>query len=167
MVTVNSFFEIISYLYTYLFIYNFSLIFLFWSFLTFTLNHSKTIYTFNNLKFNVFNNTVFGICLFSMAGVPPFLGFFSKLFILLLLISSNFFSLYVFFFILLFIGLYFYVQNLRFLLTSSFSNSTLPIDFHLIQFCNYYLYSIVFIYITVFGFMLLDDIVLFFSWLFV
>lgn len=98
-----------------------------------------------------------------MAGVPPFLGFFSKLFILLLLISSNFFSLYVFFFILLFIGLYFYVQNLRFLLTSSFSNSTLPIDFHLIQFCNYYLYSIVFIYITVFGFMLLDDIVLFFS----
>lgn len=167
MVTVNNFFELITYLYTYLFIYNFSLIFLFWSFLNFTLNHSKTLYILNNLKFNIFNNTMFSVCLFSMAGVPPFLGFFSKIFILIFLISSNFFILYIFFFILLFLGLYFYIQNLRFLLTSSSANSYLSIDLNLNQFYSYYLYSIVFIYITVFGFLILDDIVLFFSWIFV
>lgn len=167
MVTVNNFFETISYIYAYLFIYNFSLVFFFWSFFNFTLNHYKTIYFLNNLKFNTFLNTVFVICLFSMAGVPPFLGFFTKLFILLLLSSTNFFIFYIFFFILLFFGLYFYIQNIRFLLSSKYSNSSISFELQLNQFSNYYLYSTIFMYVTSFGFFLLDDIVLFFTWLFV
>lgn len=167
LINVSNFFETIVYLYSYLFIYNISLIFFFWSFFNFVLNHYKTIYYLNNLKFNVFVTTVFLTCLLSMAGVPPFLGFFSKLFILLLLSSSNFFVFYIFFFILLFLGLYFYVQNVRFLLTSKFSNSFVSFDLQSIQFTSYYLSSVFFLYSIIFGFFLLDDILLFFSWIFV
>lgn len=127
------------------------------------INHYKTIYFLNNLKFNTFITTVLTISLFSMAGVPPFLGFFSKLFILLLISSTNFFMFYIFFFTLLFLGLYFYVQNVRFLHTSKFSNSFSQFDFQLNQFYNYYLFSIFFLYFITFGFLILDDVILFFS----
>ena len=167
MLTLNSVFETLTYLYAYLFIYNISLIFFFWSFFNFVINNYKTIYFLNNLKFNSFVNLVFTVCLFSMAGVPPFLGFFSKLFILLLLSSSNFFVFYIFFFILLFLGLYFYIQNIRFLLTSKYSNSSVSFDIQLNQFHSYYLFSIYFLFFIIFGFFILDDVVLFFSWLFV
>lgn len=166
MITVSNFFETISYIYTYLFIYNISLIFFFWSFFNFILNHAKTLYYLNNLKFNGFSTFIFLTCLFSMAGVPPFLGFFSKLFILLLISSSNFFILYVFFFILLFLALYFYIQNIRFLLTSKSTNNSTSFDLQINQFPLYYLFSIFFAFMIVFGFLILDDIVLFFSWLF-
>ena len=75
----------------------------------------KTIYSFSEFKFNFFLISTITITLFSMAGVPPFLGFFTKLLILLILLNSNFFLLYIFFFALLFFGLYFYLQNIRFL----------------------------------------------------
>jgi len=57
-----------------------------------------------------------------MAGVPPFVGFFSKLFILTLLTNNSFFILYSVFFVVLFIGLYFYVQNIRFLHSTNHNN---------------------------------------------
>jgi len=59
------------------------------------------------------------VALLSMAGVPPFSGFFSKLAIFVLLLNSSIFFLFPLLFILLFTGLYFYLQNLRLVLTIS------------------------------------------------
>ena len=89
------------------------------------------MYSFTDLKFNYYFSTVLAIVLFSMAGVPPFLGFFSKLLILILLINSNFFLFYLFFFGLLFFGLYFLTsKNFKFnekslkYLIKNFSNTS-------------------------------------------
>jgi|TARA_B110000046_G_scaffold186051_1_gene231936 NADH:ubiquinone oxidoreductase subunit 2 (subunit N) len=50
-----------------------------------------------------------------MAGVPPLLGFFSKVLVFILLADSSYFIIFFLFFPLVFFGLYFYVQNIRFL----------------------------------------------------
>jgi NADH:ubiquinone oxidoreductase subunit 2 (subunit N) len=167
LLTSNNNFENIIYLYSYLYIYNVTLIFFFWSFMNFIIIQYKTLFFLNNLKFNFFYTFVFTACLFSMAGVPPFLGFFSKLFILLIASASTFSIFYIFFFILLFLGLYFYIQNIRYALTSQFSNINLPSQFQLIHFYNYYLLSVFFLIFILLGFFFLDDVILFFTWIFV
>ena len=84
----------------------------------------KTLYSFNNFYFDSFYLFFLTIFLFSLAGVPPFIGFFNKLFLLDLLIHYNFFVLYFIFFVILILGLYFYMQNLRFLHSTNYHTSS-------------------------------------------
>jgi len=101
-----------------------------------------------------------------MAGVPPFIGFFSKLFILILLINNSFFIFYFLFFIVLFIGLYFYIQNIRFIHSTNLKIINKPYIFN-IRNSLYFNYVIInFIIFIIFGLYLIDDVVLFFSWIF-
>ena len=104
-----------------MFIYNLSIYLLFWTLAQFISSNFKTLYSFSDFKLNFFFCIILTVLFFSLAGIPPFLGFFSKILILVSLIDSNFFFLYVFFFILLFFGLYFYLQNIKFLYSSNFS----------------------------------------------
>ena len=161
----NNSFDSLIILYTYLLTYNLSLIILFWTFHQFIILNFKTIYSFNDLKLDFFFTTVLTLILFSIAGVPPFIGFYSKLLILLLLMNSNFFFFYIFFFGLLFFGLYFYIQNIRFL----YSTAKGKIDYTHLEFMRktslYYMYSFVLIFVLIFGLILMDDIILYFYWL--
>lgn len=59
------------------------------------------------------------VSFFSMAGIPPFLGFFSKIAIFVIVANLYLFVLFPLFFLLLFSGLYFYIQNIRLILTST------------------------------------------------
>lgn len=63
------------------------------------------------------------VLIFSLAGVPPFVGFFSKLFLLNILVNKNFYYLYFLLFLIVLLGLYFYVQNIRFLHSSNLKNA--------------------------------------------
>ena len=102
-------------MFAYMFLYNTSLVLLFWTLFTTILTKFKTLHSFNSFHFNSFHLLTLTILLFSMAGVPPFIGFFSKLFILTLIVNNSFFLLYCLFFVVLLISLYFYIQNIRFL----------------------------------------------------
>lgn len=105
-------------------IYNLAVYLVFITLFNFISSSVKTIYSFIDLgSSNVFSKFLM-ISLFSMAGVPPFLGFFSKVFIFVLVSNSNFYVLFPFLFILLFVGLYFYVQNIRFLNSTATPNFT-------------------------------------------
>jgi NADH:ubiquinone oxidoreductase subunit 2 (subunit N) len=95
-----------------------------------------------------------------MAGVPPFIGFFSKLFIITLLVNNAFFILYTLFFIILLIGLYFYVQNIRFLHSTNFSSlnySYITNERHVLV---YYYFTITFLFFFIFGTFYIDDFIL-------
>lgn len=150
-----------------MFIYNATLIIFLWSILLNIVNYLKTLYSFSNYSFDSFLLFFLTISLFSMAGVPPFIGFFSKLFILNILINSNFFTLYFFLFVLLLTGLYFYMQNLRFLHTSNHGFNNKHFLFIERTPLSFIYFSISFSFILIFGFVYIDDILLLFTWLFV
>ncbi len=153
-------------LFVYMFIYNLSLICLFWTLYQFINNKFLTLFSFSDLKFNFYFTTLITVILFSIAGVPPFIGFFSKLLILVLLSNSNFFFFYIFFFGLLFFGLYFYLQNIRFLYTTSSSKLNYSNFFNLRAVSIYYNYTFFFLFFFLFGLLFLDDLIIYFYWLF-
>jgi len=154
------------YLFTYMFIYNISLITLFWTIFSVISTQFKTLQSFNGFSFNSFYLTLITILLFSMAGVPPFIGFFSKLFILTLLVNSSFFYLYSILFVVMFIGLYFYTQNIRFLHSTNHSSLNYSFWSNERHSLVYYYFSILIILFLSFGLIYIDDIILFFLWLF-
>ena len=166
MLYLNEVTNVAVLLWSYTFIYNLALLILFSTLFQIVNFNVKTIYSFSNFgSTNLFTKLLL-LTLFSMAGVPPFIGFFSKLFILLLLINSNFFLFFFFFFIVFFTGLYFYMQNVRFLNSTakplfSYSlnqNIRLPILFYLL------VYPISFF--LIFGFFYVEDIFILLSWIF-
>jgi len=153
-------------LFTYMFIYNTSLITLFWVLFSTVLTQFKTLQSFNSFSFNSFFLISITILLFSMAGVPPFIGFFSKLFILTLLTNNSFFLLYSIFFIVLFIGLYFYVQNIRFLHSTN-QNQLSYQYFNGIERSSpvFYYSTLSVLTCIILGVVYVDDILLIFTWI--
>jgi NADH:ubiquinone oxidoreductase subunit 2 (subunit N) len=100
-----------------------------------------------------------------MAGVPPFWGFFSKLFIFTLLCNSNFFTLFPLFFLILFIGLYFYIQNIRFLNSTSHTNLAVIIELNVRTIPLYYYVTLTVLFFLIFGFTFTEDLLLIILWI--
>jgi len=142
-----------------------SLFLIFYTLFQFISFDYKTLYSFSDLGSNNFFTKVLIIALFSMAGVPPFWGFFSKLFIFTLLCNSNFFILFPIFFLILFIGLYFYIQNIRFLNATSGSDFQPVIEQNLRNTPIYFYLTFVFLFLLLFGFIFTEDLLIIVSWL--
>jgi NADH:ubiquinone oxidoreductase subunit 2 (subunit N) len=127
----------------------------------------KTIHSFSQFASNSYFTNSTALVLFSIAGIPPFIGFFSKLLILITLVTSYFFFFFLFFFTLLFFGLYFYLQNLRFL----YSTVTLTIAYNYLFTVKYntlfFLLLNTFLSFICFGFLIFDEVFLYFNWLLV
>lgn len=159
--------DLVIFMYLYMFVYNITILGIFWIFFSVITSNLKTIYAFSTFSFEssyLFFLTVF---LFSLAGVPPFIGFFSKLFILNILLNKSFLLLYFMFFIILILGLYFYIQNIRFLHSSNFGENPkiYLLGYERIQFVSFYfLINVAFIIVN--GVSSLDDLALIFVWLF-
>lgn len=153
-------------MFSYMFLYNLSLVLLFWTLFTTILTTFKTLHSFNSFHFNSFHLLVLTILLFSMAGVPPFVGFFSKLFILTLLLNNSFFLIYSLFFVILLIGLYFYIQNIRFLHSTNPKDIATPFMFNEKVNFTYFYCTLFFLTFIIFGIFYIDDVLLFFTWLF-
>ena len=165
MVLFNSVTDVNILLFTYMLIYNVTLISLFWALLNVIVTQFKTLQSFNGFSFSGYYLLLLTSLLFSMAGVPPFMGFFSKLFVLTLLTNNSFFVLYTLFFAVLFLGLYFYVQNIRFLHSTNHSTlnySYLGNDRHV---CVFYYFSITVLVLLIGGAYYVDDTLLLVSWL--
>ena len=163
---MNLLLDVNIYLFSYMFIYNLSLTIFFWTIFNTILTGFKNLYSFSNLSFNSFFVLLITILLLSMAGVPPFIGFFSKLFIIVLLLNSSFFLIYPIFFVLLLLGLYFYVQNLRFLHSTNTNTSNYPFLYNERCVLLFYYFSIIIMFVLFNGILIIDDVLLFFTWLF-
>lgn len=148
-----------------MFIYNISLYIVFSTIFQFINSELKTLQSFSILGLVNFFNKVLVIVFFSMAGVPPFWGFFSKIFIFTLLCNSNFYLLFPFFFLLLFIGLYFYIQNIRFLNGTSGSDFQPIIDLNVRNVPIYFYSTYSILFFIIFGFMFTEDLFITFMWI--
>lgn len=165
MLLSNAFYTSNSLLFTYMFIYNITLMLLFWILTSNITSNMKTLYSFSNFGFDSHHLFFLTVSLFSMAGVPPFIGFFSKMFILNLLINTNLFLFYFLFFILLFVGLYFYIQNIRFLHSSNlfYNDKQYVLNERNLILLNYF--SVIIMLTLIFGLAYIDDLLLLFTWI--
>jgi len=166
MLFVNSVLETNSLMFAYMFLYNSSLMVLFWTIFNLVTTKLKTLHGLNGISFNPYYIFLLTVLLLSMAGVPPFIGFFSKLFLLTLLTNNSFFVLYAQFFVILFIGLYFYVQNIRFIHSTNKGTTNQPYLNNERSVLFFYYVSLTVLSFIMGGIFYIDDFLLMFSWLF-
>jgi len=152
-------------MFTYLSVYNFTLAFLFWVMLSVLTLKLKTLYAFNNFSFSSYNLFLITVILFSVSGVPPFAGFFTKLLVFILNIANSFFLFYTLFFIIVFLSLYFYIQNIRFLHSTNYQTNEVPYVGNERMILPFYYLSILLLIILISGFIVFDEISLVFLWI--
>jgi len=91
----------------------------------FNINYLKTVNDLKNIGNLPFFSITLIIVIFSLAGVPPTLGFVSKsLIFLYLFYKKNLFFL-VFLTVLNFLIMYFYIRNIRYIISNSYSSQFL------------------------------------------
>ena len=157
--------QVMLFVFTYLVIYNLTSFIFFTTFLQFLNVQILTLFSLTSLNQVNFFTKVLSITLLSLAGVPPFIGFFSKIFTVILVANSQLFILFVPFFTLLFTGLYFYIQNIRFLHSTALNNLPHIIEVSL-RFSLLYIYLVLpSLFVLIFGFCFMDDLFLIISWL--
>jgi NADH:ubiquinone oxidoreductase subunit 2 (subunit N) len=149
-------------------VYNLSSIFILWTLHVLGYSSNLTIFAWSSLKTWPSVCAVFTVTLFSMAGVPPFIGFFTKLFILLSFINKSFFFLFFYFTPITLISLYFYVQNARHVYTSSWQKIYNPVSsLGMLAHNVYYVYfSTIHLLFLILAPFYLFDLLLYFKWLF-
>ena len=167
MIWFNEFNDVILLLWSYLFIYNMALLVIFTTLFQLTNNRTNSLYALSDLGAPGTFTKLLVIALFSMAGVPPFWGFFSKVFVFLLLLNSNFFIFFTFFFILLLTGLYFYIQNIRFLNPTSVPKSVSTIELNVRRVPSFYYLTYTSSYFLIVGFFFTEDLLLLLTWVLV
>jgi NADH:ubiquinone oxidoreductase subunit 2 (subunit N) len=141
-------------------IYNLSLFLVFSTLFQFYSSNTRTLHAFSDLGPNNFLTKVLTGSILSMAGVPPFWGFFAKTFLFTILATSNFVFVFMFFFTLLFLSLYFYIQNIRFLNSTSFGDYV-PARDRGVRVTTFYIYASVFVlFLLMFGFAFTEDLLL-------
>lgn len=159
--------ENIVYLVTYLTVYNLSLMSIFYIIWTASSYKLKTISGLKFFNSDSFKKTTLMLLIFSIAGIPPLLGFFTKV-NLISIIGYSSFILLMAMFPFLFAALYFYLQNIKYLLLPQHKNPSK--DFSLFSLKKNYksLYVVLITsMVSISGFFFLDDLVLIISWLFV
>lgn len=157
--------ETLIIIYTYLFVYNNALMILFLLFFQILQFEMKATIVFNKFHLNPFLLTSLAVVIFSMAGVPPMTGFFTKVLILLAILNNSFGSFFLFFGILLLVSLYFYMQNIRFLYANAEEFFEFP-HWNTIRIVPQHAgYIIVGITFLVTGFVFMEDMWIVFSWI--
>ena len=158
------YFQVMLLVLTYMVIYNITSFLLFSTLMQALTMDFKTLFSLSNLGPSEILTKVLSLSILSLAGVPPLLGFFSKIFVFVLISASHLFILFPAFFILLFIGLYFYVQNLRFLNATNAPSLVLISELSLRTHLLYYTFSLQISFIIIFGFCYVDDLLIALSW---
>ena len=125
----------------------------------------KTLYAFNNFSFSSYNIFLITIILFSVSGVPPFAGFFTKLLVFILNIANSFFLFYTLFFVIVFLSLYFYIQNIRFLHSTNYQTVQVPYLVNERIILSFYYLSILLLISLISSFILFDEVSLIFLWI--
>lgn len=158
--------QTLNLMWSYIFIYNLSLLPIFAVLFQLNISNIKTINFLSTFGFNYTLTKFLIISFLSAAGIPPFLGFFSKIFIFTLLCNNYLTLFFIILFILLFTGLYFYMQNIRFLNTSNLQNFNNIFEKNVRHVPSFYYFCFPNIFFLIFGFLFVDDIFLFFRWCF-
>lgn len=148
----------------YVLVYNLSSLLLFFTLIQVSDSNFKTLFSFSYLSVSNVYTKFLSLVILSLAGVPPLLGFFSKVFIFILVSSAQLISLFVPLFTLLFAGLYFYIQNLRFLNSTNGSVEDAQLTLSIRNNTTYFTYALPIVFLIIFGVCYIDDLILLSAW---
>jgi NADH:ubiquinone oxidoreductase subunit 2 (subunit N) len=142
------------------------LIILFLLFSVFFSINVKYIKTLNELNVTS-NNNFFMITIIlvflSLAGMPPLLGFLGKFLIIIFLLYKNFFFFFFIFVLINVFMIYFYIQNVRFLVKkTSFNKSSTILSFNNINLKIIFFMNLI-NFLNFFGLFFIEDIVIILS----
>ena len=126
----------------------------------------KKIRSLNNLKIfykHNFSCITAILIILSLAGIPPLLGFVGKFLLFLFLFFAQKYIYILVFSFLNFFSIYFYIQNLRFLISKTQTQPLLRVGFYT-TLNNHLLSSVVlFNIINLFGILFVEDFLFFFT----
>lgn len=159
--------QTLNLIWSYIFIYNVSLLPIFIVLFQLNISQIKTINFLSTIGAHYTLTKILVVAFLSAAGIPPFLGFFSKIFIFTLLCNNYFVFLFLILFIFLFVNLYFYMQTIRFLNTSNYKNFNTIYDKNFRTNLAAYYLCLPNTFFLVFGFIFLEDVLIFFKWCFI
>ena len=149
---------------TYMIIYNLTSFLLFTTILQSVGTNVKTLYSLSNFGSTHILTKILSLSILSLAGVPPLVGFFSKIFVFVLVANSHLGILFPAFFVLLFIGLYFYIQNLRFLNATNAPLKVVPNELSPRVHITYFAVATPLSFFLIFGFCYVDDLLILALW---
>jgi NADH-quinone oxidoreductase subunit N len=145
-----------------IFIYIILLFCFFNVFFFFNFNFFFSLNTFKFFNITNFINVTIILIFLSLAGMPPFLGFVGKfLLISYLILKNQFFFFLLFLFVNLFV-IYFYIQNLKFLIRESQENFFLNLNSSL-YISSYQVNLLIFLlFFNFFGIFFFDNFIIYF-----
>jgi NADH:ubiquinone oxidoreductase subunit 2 (subunit N) len=108
-------------------------------------------------------NLLFLVTILSFAGIPPLFGFSIKLISFLLIINSSAFFYLIFLSIFNFFTLYFYIQNVRYVINNSSNNFYIYINNVVFISDITMFFSILFLLINTAGILYLSDLLILFT----
>lgn len=153
-------------IYTYFTLYNLALAAFFAIIFTAHLGSTPSLLVLSGVNSQPFISYSLTIILFSFAGVPPFVGFFTKVLILTTLIGLDFLLFFLLFFSTLFFSLYFYIQNIRIILNMGRKiKKNSHINTTNVNILNMYIIITTLVILTLGG-IYLDEIILVINWWF-
>jgi len=155
---------LLNYVITYFIFYNLNIIL----FLSLIITIDSKIKTTNKLKklndSNFLKNSTI-ILIFSIAGIPPFIFFFFKLSLMYFISYINFNLIFILY-VLIFVGLFFYISNIRFLMYIN-EDKINSFSYFLINYNINVVYLTVFtLFTNLFGVFIMDDAIILVSSLF-
>lgn len=146
-------------------IYLILLFILFSVFFMFNVNKIRTLNEFKNLYLSNFIIMLFLFTLLSFAGMPPLLGFIGKfLLIIFLLLKNQYFIFFIFSVVNIFM-IYFYIQNLRFVLKKTKSNINFYKNSTNALSINNFNIVIFFSFLNIFSIFFFSDILIIFNYI--
>lgn len=101
------------YILIYFIIYNITVFSLFWVIFLFFKNPLNSNFSFQLFANDIYFKIWLSLILLSLAGLPPLLGFMTKILLISIIIPANSLLIFSFFLLFLFIFLYFYIQNVK------------------------------------------------------
>ena len=117
-------------IFTNILLYLLLLILIFSIFFFFNINIIQTLSDFKLINTYSFFIMTLILTLLSIAGVPPLVGFVGKFLLLVTILSNNNYLLFIILCILNIFMLYFYIQNIRFMVTrGKLSNHTIKVNY--------------------------------------